>query len=79
MFDKYNLIVKHLFEKSFLETWRMEMSLWPLLEAEIYLYSKVTSTMRQSSQRAKGLLSVCLHIVDVSALWRREKTEAADG
>lgn len=54
MSDKYNLLVKHLFGKAFLETWRMEMSLWPLLEAQIYLYSKVLSRESGQSVLQKG-------------------------
>lgn len=72
MSDKYNLIVKHLFGKAFLETWRMEMSLWPLLEAQIYLYSKVTSVVSQGSLCCKRAPVS----PNLSALRRKEKTEA---
>lgn len=74
MFDKNNLIVKQLLE----EIWRMEIPLWPLFEAELYLYSKVTSTKTLSSLWAEGSF-LCLHKVNVSAGWRRKKSEATDG
>lgn len=74
MSDKYNLIVKHLFGKAFLETWRMEMSLWPLLEAQIHLYSKVTSVVSQGSLCCKRAPVS----PNLSALRRKEKTKATD-